>query len=285
MTSPHNHPDFIVIGAMKSGTTTLARQLAEQKGVFMATPKEPNYFSDDMVYEKGPGWYELLFAPAASGALKGEASTHYTKLPTYPNTVSRMVEFLPALKLVYMIRNPVERAISHYIHDWSLRGVGDDADAAFLARSEFVDYGCYGMQITPFIEAYGAQNILLTCLEAFKADPEAEFARVALHLGLSEGACWRDNLDAQNVSGTRFRRLPLQSVLVDNPVARALRYALVPKSLREKIRARRQMVQRPQVSQDIKTQMQTRFLEDRETLGCFFPDHPALDLCYPFRQA
>ena len=285
MTNGTARPDFIVIGAMKCGTTTLQAQLATQEGVFMSTPKEPNYFSDDDIFAQGPDWYEGLFAGAPEGALKGEASTHYTKLPTYPETLARMTAMLPELKLVYMIRDPVARAVSHYVHAWSLREAGPDAEAAFREQSEFIDYGCYGMQIAPFVDAYGRDNILLSSLEALSASPEAEFARIADFLGLPEGVTWKHDLDAQNVSGRRFRRLPVQSVLVDNPVARALRYALVPKGLRDRIRERRQMDVRPTIPPDLEARMKARFLEDREVLAGIFPDHPALDTCYPFRAA
>ncbi len=77
-------PDFIIIGAMKSATTTLHGLLASQPGVFMSTPKEPCFFSDDEVWARGVGWYASLFEAAPAGALLGESSTHYTKLPTYP---------------------------------------------------------------------------------------------------------------------------------------------------------------------------------------------------------
>lgn len=285
MTQTGALPDFLIIGAMKCGTTTLQAQLAAQAGVFMSTPKEPNYFSDDATFAQGRDWYEGLFATAPAGAFKGEASTHYTKLPTYPETLSRMQAVLPEPKLVYMIRNPVARAISHYIHEWSLRGAGSDAQGTFRSQPEFTDYGCYGMQITPYVEAYGKERILLTCLEAFKADPVAEFARVAAFLDLPETAAWQPDLEAQNVSGERFRRLPFQSLLVDNPVARAVRYALVPKSVREKIRARRQISTRPEIPADVQQQMQARFLEDRAVLAQVFPGNPALDLCYAFETA
>lgn len=283
MTSTQLRPDFIVIGAMKCGTSTLQSQLAAQEGVFMSSPKEPNYFSDDAVFAQGQGWYEGLFAAAPIGALRGEASTHYTKLPTYPQTLVRMTAMLPELKLVYMIRDPIARAVSHYMHSWSLREVGADAEAAFRSHPEFVDYGCYGMQITPFMEAYGRDNILLSSLEALSADPDGEFTRIAGFLGLPDGAAWQHDLNAQNVSGRRFRRLPLQSVLVDNPVARALRYALVPKGLRDRIREQRQMDVRPKIPADLEARMTARFLEDREVLAGMFPDHPALETCYPFR--
>ena len=80
-------PDFIIIGAMKCGTSTLATQLGDQAGLFMTTPKEPNYFSDEAVYSQGPDWYAALFEAAGDGDIRGEASTHYTKQPTYPKTL------------------------------------------------------------------------------------------------------------------------------------------------------------------------------------------------------
>ncbi|MEM1409443.1 MAG: sulfotransferase, partial [Pseudomonadota bacterium] len=82
-------PDFCIIGAMKCGTTTLAYQLGAQEGVFITDPKEPNFFSDDDQYAKGIDWYTSLFSTAPRGAFLGEASTHYTKFPTYPVAAER----------------------------------------------------------------------------------------------------------------------------------------------------------------------------------------------------
>jgi hypothetical protein len=99
-----SRPDFLIIGAMKSGTSTLAAQLSEQAGIFMTTPKEPNFFSDDDVYAQGLIGTRPCSTPRP-GDLKGEASTHYTKLPTYPETVAR-ARRAGGPRLVYMIRNP-----------------------------------------------------------------------------------------------------------------------------------------------------------------------------------
>ena len=220
-------PDFIVIGAMKSGTTTLADQLAAQDGVFVTTPKEPNYFSDDAVYAKGPDWYAALFDPAPPSALRGEASTHYTKRPTYPDTVARLHDACPELRLIYMIRNPVERAVSHYIHEWSERRVGGRIDLAFAQMPELVDYGRYAYQLDPYLEAFGQAAIHLTSLEQITQDPQAEFARIARFLDLPPGAAWKSDLGASNVSARRIRTFPLRRVLVDNPVMRPLRQLLI----------------------------------------------------------
>jgi hypothetical protein len=274
-------PDFILIGAMKCGTSTLAAQLAQQSGVFMTTPKEPNYFSDDDVFAKGPDWYAGLFDGAQPGDLKGEASTHYTKLPTYPDTIARMRDALDKPRLIYMIRNPKTRAVSHYIHEWSEGRMDADAERAFENAPEIIDYGRYAYQIEPFVDAFGLDNVWLTSLEQIKHDPDAEFARIADFLGL-KNAAWVHDMPAQNVSSERMRRLPMQGLLIDNPVAAALRRTLVPKQVRTWIRQRRTMQDRPEIPDTLDAHMQDKFLEDRKEMQWFFPDHPALELCYPF---
>jgi len=275
-------PDFLIIGAMKCATSTLAAQLAAQPGIFMATPKEPNFFSDDAIYARGTDWYRGLFAAAPPGALLGEASTHYTKLPTYPLTIGRMASLLNAPKLIYMIRNPVARAVSHYIHDWSQAHMGDDMAAAFDTRPDLVDYGRYAMQIAPFIDAFGVDQIYLTSLEQIKADGAAELTRIGAFLGLATPPVWQADLAAQNVSADRVRRFPLQGLLIDNPLARSLRRTLVPKALRSRIRSARTIGARPELSEAVRVRLEKEFTADRTQLAQLFPGHPALTLSYPF---
>jgi len=276
-------PDFILIGAMKSGTTTLAKQLELQSGVFITQPKEPNYFSDDDVFAQGPDWYSALFDAAAPGDLKGEASTHYTKMPTYPQTLARMQAALPHdLKLIYMIRNPIDRAISHYIHEWSEGRLGKNATAAFENTTDMIAYGQYAMQIEPFIEAYGRESVFLTSLEQIKLDPDEEFKKICAFLGAPAGSAWQHDLPPQNVSAERSKPLPFQKLLVDNPVSEALRRSLVPKSLRTWVRQKRSMDSRPHIPETLIKRMEHVFIEDRARLADLFPDHPALTQCYGF---
>ena len=278
-------PDFLIIGAMKCGTTTLQAQLAVQDGVFMTTPKEPNFFSDDDVFARGMDWYRGLFDAARPGDLKGEASTHYTKRPTHPLTIERMRPHLPAPRLVYMIRNPMQRAVSHYIHEWSEGRMGANPETEFARHPEMIDDGRYGWQIAPWIDAYGAEAVMLTSLEQLRAAPQQELDRVAAHIGLSTPPVWREDLGAQNVSAERVRRLPFESILIDNPVAAALRRALVPKAVRTAIRNARKMKSRPELPDSLQKGLQARFLQDRAELARQFPGHPALTLCYPFAGA
>ena len=278
-------PDFVIIGAMKSGTTTLQAQLAAQPGIFMTTPKEPNFFSDDAVFARGAAWYRSLYEGAQPGDLKGEASTHYTKLPTWPRTVARMAEMLEAPRLIYVIRDPVARAVSHYIHEWSEGRMDRDSVTAFEEHPELVDYGRYAMQLEPYVAAFGIGSIHLTSLEQLKDDPDGELELIRRHLGLSRPLAWNHDLGAQNVSAERVRKLPLHGLLVDNPVATALRRALVPKALRSRIRQARTHGARPELPEHLEHDLGTRFVDDRAALARLFPDHPALTRCYPFLAA
>lgn len=274
-------PDFLIIGAMKCGTTTLQAQLVAQPGIFMTTPKEPNFFSDDTIFARGIDWYRGLFAGAAPGDLKGEASTHYTKLPTHPHTIERLRPHCPDLRLVYMIRDPLQRAVSHYIHEWSEGRMGADPAAEFARHPEMADYGRYAFQIAPWIGAYGRDAVMLTSLEQLRADPQEELSRVARHIGLEAPVTWQEDLGAQNVSAERVRKIPFENALIYNPVATALRRALVPKRLRSAIRDARKIKARPELSDGLKAELTACFLADRARLAEFFPGHPALDLCYP----
>ena len=247
----------------------------------MTEPKEPNFFSDDPVYAQGMGWYHSLFDGAEPGALKGEASTHYTKLPTYPQTLARMGAVLDTPRLVYVIRNPVQRALSQYLHAWSMGEVGRDVAAAFRDNPEFSAYSRYPMQLAPYLDRYGADSLLLTSLEALKTDPAREFKRIGIHIGAGPDLVWNSGVEAQNVSAARVRPLPLHGLLVDNPIARTLRQTLVPKGLRDKVKAMRSRTDRPSLPADLASQLETTFAEDHGALAKLFPDAP-LDLSYPF---
>ncbi len=278
-------PDFIIVGAMKCGTTTLHEQLAAQPGIFMTTPKEPNYFSDDEVHARGPDWYADLFGGAGPGDIAGEASTHYTKRPTHPDTVERMAALTGTPRLIYMIRDPVARAVSHYIHGWSRGDMTGTATQAFDRHPELVEYGLYGRQIAPFVDRFGVGAVMLTSLEQMKAGPTGVLSEVARFVGLKGPVEWHEASARANASDERIRRLPLHGLLVDNRVAAALRRALVPQALRDRVKAARRMAERPELPPELVRRLEQRFLADRAELSALFPGHPALDLCYPFARA
>lgn len=238
-------PNFIIIGAMKSATTSLHTQLASQPGIFMSEPKEPNFFSDDEQYRRGTDWYLSLFADALEDELAGESSTHYTKLPDYPETVSRMRQLLPKLKLVYVMRHPIDRLISHYIHQWTQNVIRCDINEAVERYSELVDVSRYSYQLSPYFDAYGKVAVLPVFHAALKRDPQRQLERIARHIGCGAPTAWNDDVTAQNVSSDRLRRFAGRRLLVDSPPMAFLRRKLVPQSVRDRVKERLSMKERP----------------------------------------
>ena len=238
-------PDFYIIGAMKCGTTTLHDQLALQPQFFMATPKEPNFFSDDDIYAKGFDWYQDLFANAPAGAIRGESSTHYTKLPTHPHTIDRLAKATPGAKFIYVMRHPIDRLISHYIHAWSERETSAPIDKAVDNLPRLTEYSRYAYQLKPWINRFGKENILPVFFERMTAHQQEELSRVAAFLGAEGEVTWREAQDPSNVSSKRMRKHPALAALIDNPVSTLLRRTIVPQSLRDKVKAQLTMQERP----------------------------------------
>ena len=85
-------PNFFIIGAAKSATTTLYKYLASHPQIHMSVEKEPNFFGADIKYQRGLTWYSELFSEAEVGQICGEASTDYSKFPEYPNVYSKRLK-------------------------------------------------------------------------------------------------------------------------------------------------------------------------------------------------
>jgi len=259
-------PNFVVIGAMKCATTTLAVQLAAQDGIFLSDPKEPNYFSDDDIYAKGAAWYESLFAGADGCQLVGEASTHYTKLPTYPRTIERFRAALPDVKLIYVMRHPIDRVVSQYMHEWSQRLISGPIDEELAKNPWIVDYGRYAMQIRPWLDVYGPDRILPVFNERLRARPQEELARVCAFLGYAGTPAWMDTGD-QNVSGQRMRKSPLRDAVLNAPGLKQIRRGLIPKGLRDRAKGLWRMNERPELSAAVEGMLVTLYDEDLRELS------------------
>jgi len=242
-------PDFIIIGAMKCATSTLHEQLARQPGIFMSTPKEPNFFSDDRQYNKGTDWYTSLFEEAGENALCGESSTHYSKLPDYPQTVARLKQWKDSYKFIYVMRHPVDRLVSHYIHQWSEGVITCDINEAIDKFPELVDYSCYARQLQPYFDTFGQDCVLPVFFESVRSDPQSQLLRIGKFLGYDGDMIWQHELDAQNVSSHRERKFRGYSILVKSGFATRLRRLFIPQSFRDWVKARLRMKDRPQLDE------------------------------------
>ncbi len=261
-------PDFVIIGAMKCATSTIHDQLARQAGISMSEPKEPNFFSDEANRAKGLAWYEGLFASMPQGDLRGESSTHYTKLPTYPGCAGRLHEHLPDAKLVYVMRDPIDRIVSQYIHEWSRRVIegGCPIDEAIERHPILVEYSRYATQLTPYIELFGRGAILPVFFERVMHDPQPELERIASHIGYDQPVRWFED-DAKNASAQRQRRHPALDAVLGIRALQAARRTLLPESLRAKIRSRWTMSQRPQLSPGSIADLHARLDPEMQELG------------------
>lgn len=261
-------PSFLIIGAMKSATTTLYEQLRLQKGIFLPSLKEPNFYSDDSVFALGHKWYESLFVNAMSDDIIGEASTHYTKLPTHPNTISRLVDHNQiASKFIYVMRHPLNRLISQYIHQWSENEIKVSINEAIYKHPELIEYSLYSKQLKPWLEQFGSNSILPVFFERFMSYKEEELYRVCKFIGYESSPSWVEDIEKTNVSSERIRKFPFYSILVDSQVATSLRKNLVPVSLRNSIKKRLQMKQRPVLSDESIEYLQKIFDHDLKALG------------------
>jgi len=265
-------PDFIIIGAMKSATSTLHKQLSAQRGIFMSTPKEPNFFSDDPIYKRGLDWYRGLFRKAEAGAICGESSTHYTKLPDYPHTIQRLKKAIPSPKLIYVMRHPVDRLISHYMHQWSEGVITCDINQAIDHYPELINYSCYSKQLAPFIDAFGKEALLPVFFGDLKSFPQVSLEAIGAFIGVEDPASlrwgWQNSQD--NVSKNRIRRFYGSGLILNSKPMEWMRRAFVPKALRNYIKGYLTMGQRPSLSDQQLAKVTEIFDEDLKLLNNWF---------------
>jgi hypothetical protein len=261
-------PDFIIIGAMKCATSTLHEQLARQPGVFMSIPKEPNFFSDDAQWSRGVDWYTGLFDDAPADALCGESSTHYTKLPTHPDTVDRMRRFLSAgTRFIYVMRHPVDRLISHYKHERSQGTITEEIEEAIERHPKLIEYGRYSRQLEPYLDSFGRDRVLPVFFDRLGGAPQQELERICRFIGGPARPEWVDDLPRQNVSGRRLQRTPLRGLVLDSPSLRALGRLALPKPIRTRIEEHWTFKASIKLSPDTERELARVFDEDLARLG------------------
>jgi len=261
-------PDFVLIGAMKSATTTLHHQLSRQPALFLAQPKEPNFFSDDENFARGLSWYSELFRKAPSGALRGESSTHYTKLPTYPRTVERMKTALPNLNFLYVMRHPIDRLVSHFRHERNVGAIDCGIEEAVETHPRLLDYGRYAYQLEPYLEVYGRANVLPIFFDRLVHHPQKEFDRIGRFLGVRDRLVWDASLKPQNVTDERLKRSPMREAIVKAPLLTPLRQKIVPKLLSEPIKGFfKESLEMPVISTEFRSRLADVFDADLDRLG------------------
>ena len=187
MTGRSRLPTFLVIGAMKCGTTSLHRYLALHPEIGVPADKEPHFFSKPEVHARGLDWYARQFP----GGLpcRGEASVTYAKCHLYPGTAERIRDALPGVRLIYLVRDPVERAISHYFHKRRRQLERRPLEQALTEPIEnnYTLTSRYMMQLDAYLPYFAEDDMLVVELDSLAADPTGCMRRIFRFLGVDAG--------------------------------------------------------------------------------------------------
>ncbi|MCF8042040.1 MAG: sulfotransferase domain-containing protein [Desulfarculaceae bacterium] len=207
-------PNFLVIGAQRSGTTSLFQVLKRHPQVFIPDVKEVNFFFHDNHYRRGVEYYQSFFKGAPSSALAVcEASPGYI---CKPGVAQRIHDLMPQAKLVAVLRNPVDRAYSQYwdnrrflAEPLSFEQAIDVALTPEYRHGErgYFSRGAYINQIESYLELFKRERMLVLIFEDLKQDPEAVFGRCFDFLGVDPSFRCPEMTRASN-----------SSMVWDNPV-------------------------------------------------------------------
>ena len=193
--------DFFIVGAPKAGTTSLYHYLSEHPQVEMSSQKEPDYFSDKAIHEQGMYYaknrintldkYESLFVQKES-VVYGEASVSYL---FYENVAEDIKKYNPNAKIIIMLRNPIERAFSHYLMDYRLGLISDSFENvlakiskhknAHLFYQQYIEVSKYAKQIQRYLDFFKKENILFIDYEDFKKNVSKTVDQVYNFLNIS----------------------------------------------------------------------------------------------------
>jgi hypothetical protein len=232
-------PSFFVIGAAKAGTTSLYALLDRHPDIFMPEIKEPEFFARDDLYARGITEYEAKFDAAKPGQVVGEASTIYTLAPLFPKTAERVRAHVPDAKLIYVMRQPVDRAYSFYVQIVKTYQNGTRDYAVHRSFEEFTDPAAharaapraqaispindhlpdvpelclagsdYLAQIEAWLEHFPREAMLFLKFEDFVRDRRGTTRKVTDFLGLDPlaDAVFDEASVTRNISKTHFDKL------------------------------------------------------------------------------
>jgi hypothetical protein len=196
-------PDFLIVGAAKCGTTSLASWLGAHPQIYVPPIKEVGYFATEQAYARGENWYRGHFADAGDALAVGEATPNYM---FYPWSVEWIANDLPDVRVIVCLRNPTDRAYSHYLH-WRDRLMLEPRTFAGAIEQElayggsevalheprrdppyfgYLARGRYDEQIERLTSTLGPDRVHVVLLDDMKADPAASYASVCRFIGVDD---------------------------------------------------------------------------------------------------
>jgi len=172
--------------------------------IFVPEDKEPDALASDRIFSSiGMDAYERLFAASTTGQIRGEASTSYTKKDEYPGVPGRALRVLGSdTKLIYVVRNPIERIISHHYHDFAYGIVSANIDKEVRRRTKYLKTSMYMYQLEEWRLHFSDAQILVVLFEDYVAQRRVVVERVSQFLGAPGGGLFIEEEHKYN-EGTR----------------------------------------------------------------------------------
>lgn len=271
--------DFFIVGAPKAGTTSLFYYLNKNKGICMSSIKEPNFFSSqDLKIQKiyydslildNLKEYERIFTPKNKQQIIGEASVSYL---FYPNVANRIFDYNARSKIIIILRDPVERAFSHYSMDLRLGHVKQSLDELFdlglnnkdnLFFQQYILLGQYYEQVNRYIEVFGRENICVKFYDELKLDASSFYSDILkfLHQENDHNIDFNQPFNKSKLPSNKFIKW-----LYSWPIIRKISLIFLPLSVIEFININFFKENNNIITNDLKSKLHSFFLEDIEKL-------------------
>ena len=170
-------PNLVVLGAQKCGTSGLHYYLSLHPEISMSRPKELNFFIEERNWPRGVDWYRRHFDPRAR--VRGESSPNYTAYPQHDGVPERMHALLPDARLIYLVRDPLERIAAHWVHNYAKRRErGTLRETLTHPQTSYIERSRYHMQIERFLRFYDRDRVLVIEQDDLRGDREATLRSV-----------------------------------------------------------------------------------------------------------
>lgn len=230
-------PNLVVIGGLKCGTTSVHHYLSLHPEIAMSRPKELNFFVEELNWPLGVDWYRGHFD--GPEAVRGESSPHYTNEPRFAGVAGRIETTIPDARLVYCVRDPIERMLSHYLHNvaggYEAREL---TDALAEPDSSYVHRSLYAFQLAPYLERFSRERIAIVSQRDLKERRAETMRSLFGFLGVDESIqSPRFEREWETGSGKGASGFRLMDRAVRLPGLRALdrRFDRLPEALRWRV--------------------------------------------------
>jgi hypothetical protein len=201
---PGRLPNLVVVGAAKSGSTSVHNYLALHPDIAMSHDKEMRFFTDPG-HLSWVGRYQAQFA--AGTTYRGESTPQYTKWPTFPGVVDRMADLVPEARLLYLVRDPVERAIAEYVEEATWGVMTEDIEAVLSDAEEphnrIVAPSRYATQLRELHRRFDPGRVLVVDLVQLRDDPAGTMRRIFDFLELPQVELDEEALRPHNAYGDK----------------------------------------------------------------------------------